>query len=561
VKHLIICREYPLGPGGGIGAYAYNISRLLADSGETVHVIGQLWQNAERAVEEDCNGRLIIHRVPFTSRAALWRQRADSRMQSKVARALYASDYPSRSFSWLAGSLAERLVMEEGIELIEAQDYEAPLYYFQQRRALGLGPKRQPPCLVHLHSPTELIARYNDWDAAQPPFFISKRMEDYTIAAADALICPSRFVARQVEVHYKLPTDSIEVIPYPLGDVAKIERNPATWSNGCVCYVGRLEKRKGTLEWIEAAVAVARQDANATFEFVGANILASNPILSEVLVNRLIPRNLRGRFIFHGNINRSLIPQILKRARLAVVPSRWENFPNTCMEAMASGLPVIVTPTGGLMEMIADDQTGWLAKEPTSAGLQAALIRALATPPRRLADMGKNAAKSIGEACDNRKIAERHLSFRRQLVTRAPKYTLSQPLHKNPSLRHSLGTEVTFLDIVSDYTLDTPEATAGSSASEADGPDALETFRQMVVLDTHRSRPFLPGTITRSGWFGSVMDPLATIRSLIINPKISIRVLRQYLSQNTPPTKYSSRTMSAIVRFLKGAPPCSKTNR
>ena len=65
MKHLIISREYPPAPSGGIGTYAAHIARLLAERGETVHVIGQLWEGADVSVEESCNGKLIVHRVPF----------------------------------------------------------------------------------------------------------------------------------------------------------------------------------------------------------------------------------------------------------------------------------------------------------------------------------------------------------------------------------------------------------------------------------------------------------------------------------------------------------------
>jgi len=48
MKHLIISREYPPSqPQGGIGTNVENIARLLADSGETVHVIGQLWHRVK----------------------------------------------------------------------------------------------------------------------------------------------------------------------------------------------------------------------------------------------------------------------------------------------------------------------------------------------------------------------------------------------------------------------------------------------------------------------------------------------------------------------------------
>jgi glycogen synthase len=433
----------------------------------------------------------------------------------------------------LAGCLTERLVEQEGIDVTEAQDYEAPLYYFLLRRALGLGPKRHPPCLIHLHSPTEFIVRYNDWHMAQPAFLLAKQMEDYSISAADALLCPSRFLARQAENHYELRQNSVKVIPYPLGRVAKVERDAATWSNGSVCYVGRLERRKGTLEWIEAAVEVARQNASTTFEFVGTNILASNPILSEAVLNGLIPRHLKGQFVFHGNLTRAVIPLILKRARIAVVPSRWENFPNTCMEAMASGLPIIATPSGGTVEMLDDGQTGWIAEESNSAGLRKALVRALETSPLRLAEMGGNAVRSIGKICDNQAIIERHLTFRKHLAGRGAKSPLAQPLPKSLSARQYRGQGVECLDVFSDYETDGLNLTDGSSSAKTGSSSSMEHFRQLVVADTQRSSalPFLSHTVTGRGWVGKLSELLATVKCLIVNPKLTFRVLQQFASE------------------------------
>ena len=64
MRHLILCREYPPAPNfGGIGTYAFHISRLLAGSGEMVHVIAVLWRGAPRRLEELLDGRLVIHRI------------------------------------------------------------------------------------------------------------------------------------------------------------------------------------------------------------------------------------------------------------------------------------------------------------------------------------------------------------------------------------------------------------------------------------------------------------------------------------------------------------------
>jgi glycosyltransferase involved in cell wall biosynthesis len=442
MKHLIICREYPPAPGGGIGTYVVHISRLLAESGETVHVIGQLWEGAEKKVEEKYHGRLIIHRVHFEDWPTSVDRKSGYSFISWEEKGLFGSRFRPQCFSWQASLLAENLVEQEGIDIIEAQEYEAPLYYLQLRRALGFGPKRCPPCVVHLHSPSEFIARHNDWDISLPDILTAKRLEDYSIAASDALLCPSRYLARQVETWHGLQEGSIFVIPYPMGDSLTLERDKNTWEQGTICYAGRLERRKGIIEWTDAAVAVARNYPSAHFEFVGANILGTQEMNGEEFVKRRIPDDLLPRFHFRGQQNRSSLFQFLAGARIAVVPSRWENFPNTCIEAMCSGLPVIASREGGMAEMIEDGRTGWIAQNASSDGLAQALKRALETPPLKIAEMGRCASSDIRQICDNKKIVESHADFRSQVVNKGARRSLRLPVNL-PWTKKSLSNGLT----------------------------------------------------------------------------------------------------------------------
>jgi len=414
MKHLIICREFPPAPGGGIGTYAVNMSRLLAEHGETVHVISQRCEQAERACEELCGGRLIVHRVPFDDWTSLLGPKPHPALPTGVESRLFHSNFHLQSFAWSAAILTERLVREEGIDVIEAQEYEAPLYYFQLRRALGLGPSRQPPVVVHLHSPTAMIAESNEWRTHRPSVVAASRLEEYSIRAADGILCPSRYLARGGQAYYGLPPDAIDVIPYPAIGLTKLERDSRVWSGGTICYVGRLEPRKGILEWIRAAVSVAESNPDVTFDFVGKNVLGHRRRSGRAVVNGMIPKPLRPRFRFHGPQPRSAIPRFLARASIAVVPSRWENFPNTCIEAMGSGLPVIATSTGGMAEMIEDERTGWLA---TSAdAITDALTRALSCSSQRLEEMGEAASVSIRALCDPQKVIEQQLAVRTKFV-------------------------------------------------------------------------------------------------------------------------------------------------
>lgn len=431
MKHLFLCREFPPSPypAGGIGTYVLNITRLLAERGETVHLIGQRWEGAAQQTERQCDGRLIIHRIAAEDRD-LYPSLMPPDIAAREVHAMQASSFPSQWFSWVAAGLAERLVESEGIDLIEGQEWEAPLYYFLLRRSLGLGPARNPPVIVHLHSPTEFIFRSNDWSPQRPDYLPMKRFEDHVILAADALLCPSRFLAAQCSRKYDLAEEAVAVIPLPLGDTKPLIRSATVWQNGSVCYLGRLEPRKGVIEFVDAAVEVSYEYPDATFEFIGADMPLIEGISVLQYVEQRIPEAMRGRFLFYGPRPRFELLRMLGQARIAAVPSRWENFPNTALEALSSGLPVLATRNGGMGEMLDDNHTGWLADDdarPLATRLAETLRRALDTPPAKLCEMGDRASRSIRQFCNNDSIVARHLAFRRQCVEDGSTRSMAPP--------------------------------------------------------------------------------------------------------------------------------------
>ncbi len=425
MKHLLICREFPPARGGGIGTYVWNASRLFADHGETVHVVTQSCEGAEKSREETCNGKLIVHRVPFDDWTAFLGPKPHPELLAKTELKLFRSSFYPQCFSWSVAILIEKLIQQEGIDFIEAQEYEAPLYYFQLRRAVGLGPTRQPPCIVHLHSPTQLIALHNEWQLDSSSLIAAARLEEFSIHTADALLCPSHYLARQTEQHFRLAANSVEVIHYPHFECDGMDRADEVWSKGTICYVGRLERRKGILEWIKTAVSVAEETPTVCFEFIGENVLGNGQRSGRAIVAEMIPKRLRRRFRFHGACSRASIPGHLARARIAVVPSRWENFPYTCIEAMRSGTPVLATATGGMAEMIENNQTGWLAE--TTNQLTEAFSRALNCSPTRLKEMGSNAQASIRELCNPESIFEQQMEFRKRMIVRGADRSLRLP--------------------------------------------------------------------------------------------------------------------------------------
>jgi glycosyltransferase involved in cell wall biosynthesis len=414
MRHLIVTRELPPGAytAGGIGTYVANIGRLLADAGETVHLVGERWRGAPDERLSDPTGRLVTHRVSVTEPLAR------GRGTTEEFSLLLSSPFPPQAWGWNASLLVEELVESEQIDVIEAQEWEAPLYYFLLRRALGMGPAREPPVIIQLHSPSEFIWRANKWSIARPDFLITRRQEEFCIRAADAVLCPSRYLARQAEERYGLAENSVTVIPCPIGVfpvVARTEEGPAS---GPVVYVGRLEPRKGLIEFVEAAVRVSEEFPGVDYDFIGKDLPYRDGLSVQKYAERLIPRNLRQRFHFRGAVGRLGVAEALAGASFAVVPSRWENCPNTCIEAMASGVPVLASPNGGMVEMIEDGVSGWIAASQDPPALAAALRRALATSPQQRAAMGRAAVDAIQSLCGRDVVVEAHLRYRAAVAER-----------------------------------------------------------------------------------------------------------------------------------------------
>jgi glycogen synthase len=213
------------------------------------------------------------------------------------------------------------------------------------------------------------------------------------------------------------------VIPYPIGENEVLNRSDTIWATGPICFVGRLEPRKGIFEWVDAAISVARERATADFLFVGADTIHHGDSVRSI-VERRIPAELRSRFSFVGERPRSELRRFLARARIAAVPSRWENFPYSCMEAMGSGLPAIATREGGMAEMIIDGESGWLAESPSGKDLADSLRRALDTSVVELESMGDNAARRIRQISGNDWVGDTRIDYHRRLaVSGTPRST------------------------------------------------------------------------------------------------------------------------------------------
>jgi len=109
-----------------------------------------------------------------------------------------------------------------------------------------------------------------------------------------------------------------------------------------------------------------------------------------------------------------LLAQIDSAADLFVIPSLQENSPNTVLESMACGVPVVGFETGGVPDMVHHGVTGSLVRRNDVAALRAAIEDFLRDPSKR-EEMGINsrrvALQEYSLAVQARRYSEMHQSL------------------------------------------------------------------------------------------------------------------------------------------------------
>ena len=138
--------------------------------------------------------------------------------------------------------------------------------------------------------------------------------------------------------------------------------------------VASLSREKGQEVAIEALARVAVAQPALHLVLIGGGGER------QVLEARAEQHGIAGRVHFTGF--RDDARALLRQMDLCLVPSLAEGLGTAALEAQAEGVPVIVSRTGGLPEVVRDDETGRLVPPGDAAALAAAIAGALAEPER-----------------------------------------------------------------------------------------------------------------------------------------------------------------------------------
>jgi len=233
---------------------------------------------------------------------------------------------------------------------------------------------------------------------------------------ADRIIAPSTLIAREVERMTGRPVTVIES-PYVAPDGPLDDRPFQDLLAGRLYLLtfGSLGTLKGIDTVAEIVHGLLEAHPRLYYVFVGKDMgFQGRPMMQHVWEKA---GRHRARVLYLGIMPPRQLYPIIQGARLTVLPSKVDNLPNTCIEAMAMGRVVIGTRGASFEQLIEDGVSGFLCTIGDPECLRKTIDKALALDESDLLLIGQRAAQRIERMSPETVVGEL-LDFYREVLDR-----------------------------------------------------------------------------------------------------------------------------------------------
>ncbi|MBD2130802.1 glycosyltransferase family 4 protein [Microcoleus sp. ZQ-A2] len=365
MKIALISYEYPPDTvEGGIASAVQQTARMLQKRGNQVEVFAGSPNRSGTETESD---GVIVHRIQLKARV----------------------DFSKR----IAPVFAERHA-EVKFDVLEGTDFGA-----DAAGTIQLVP--DIPLVVKLHTPRAIL---DSIDTAFQVNWMVKAINETRVALgalrrginpfedverthalqADEIAAPTLAIAEKLIELWGLDPQKIGRVPYGYTPSAELLNIPVETHTNTVAFLGRLESRKGVLDFAKSIPLILKQCPDAKFQFVGRSSGSPDPKrdMREYIKDFLQPYVESIEFTDQVPLNQ--LPSIFASTDICVFPSLWDNFPFICLDAMSAGRGVVASNAGGTAEMLNTPDVGRLVSPKSPQEIAQSVVELLQDPPLRV---------------------------------------------------------------------------------------------------------------------------------------------------------------------------------
>ncbi|MDW5593660.1 glycosyltransferase [Conexibacter stalactiti] len=348
--------------GGGIGTAATSLAESLARGGHDVTLLFTGWQEAGA---ETSNERWRRHYAERDVRLEVIRAPGGGSVKNL--------HYPARVsyevYCWLRD--------EQPFDVVHLPENMGHGAYAQLAKRQGAAFARTT-FAIGTHGPTRWAAEANRVALTREEFLVNEALERVSVALADVLLGPSRYLHRYMREHGWTLPDRVHVQPYATPaavrpSTTRVPRAVRARSNGGaavaapghpasadaatlpdeIVFFGRIETRKGVVTLCDALDLLAARDDLPRFSvtFLGpvAEVLGQP---ADAYVAERAERWPWGCEVVSDRDQQGAAEYLARPGVLAAMPSLVDNAPNTVSEAIALGVPFVAAQSGGSGELI-----------------------------------------------------------------------------------------------------------------------------------------------------------------------------------------------------------------
>lgn len=361
---------------GGLAVYYDNIARLLADAGHEIYIF--VLSDRTRA-------------IPYYPGIVVEQVSVDLR---KVNAQVPGSFIRERSRVF-AGKLLE--YRKKGVDF--------DLVQYPNLWAMGLV-RVNIPTVVRISSYQPLLRaadqEYFDIEREYEACKASDYLEEIATLRADTVYSPSRCTADIISRRTGREIRVIESPFYPrsTGDEREGIYEEKLKGRTYVLTFGTLKALKGAKLIGDCIYRVFSMCPGLEWVFAGAELSWKNKEGESVSPEEYIRNHAlehAGRVHFLGKLDREDLFPVIRHALFCVFPSRIDNLPNVCIEAMALGKAVIGTRGASFEQLIVHEKSGFLIERENEEALIAAVKHVYSLSDDERDKIGRMAKKRIEE--------------------------------------------------------------------------------------------------------------------------------------------------------------------
>ena len=205
--------------------------------------------------------------------------------------------------------------------------------------------------------------------------FIEKILEKFTsIWIANSIAAKDNAVLREKKAEERIYVINNGLELFPSEKVNELDNTPNK-STFKIITIANIQEGKGHLFLLSAIKKIIYVEKNIEFEFIGYDY--TNGKIQEK-INEFCLQSFVKVVGFKSNIR-----SYIKNFDLMILPSAAESLPNSIIECMLEGIPVIATDVGGIPELINDKVNGWIVKYNDSEQLAELILNVIKNPEKR----------------------------------------------------------------------------------------------------------------------------------------------------------------------------------